>query len=220
MNHSPVRVRAVLFDWDGTLLNSYAADSRAYLAMFREMKINWTIEDLDRHYSPNWHRVYRAARLPRALWQEADAQWALAYDQEKPRLLPGSRGVLRRLSQDFRLGIVTSGNRRRVRRQLHSYELREYFSACVCAEDTAKKKPHPEPLHLALKRIRCHRQEAVYVGDTAEDMEMARRAGVRAIGVRGPFPTAARLVAARPDVLLNCIRELPKYLRLLTTDEA
>jgi len=59
-------VRAILLDWDGTLLNSYTADSRAYLAMFRAMKIRWSLEDLARHYSPNWYRVYRAARLPRA----------------------------------------------------------------------------------------------------------------------------------------------------------
>ena len=43
------KIEGVLFDWDGTLLNSYAADSAAYLAMFREMGIAWTLEDLARH---------------------------------------------------------------------------------------------------------------------------------------------------------------------------
>jgi len=54
------------------------------------------------------------------------------------------------------------------------------------------------------------------VGDTAEDIEMARRAGVRAIGVLGPFPTAARLRAAKPEVLLNSIQELPRCLRSMS----
>jgi len=46
------QVQGVLFDWDGTLLNSYRADSSAYLAMFRQMGIPWTLDDLARHYSP------------------------------------------------------------------------------------------------------------------------------------------------------------------------
>jgi len=46
------QIRGVLFDWDGTLLNSYRADSDAYLAMFREMGIPWTLDDLARPLFP------------------------------------------------------------------------------------------------------------------------------------------------------------------------
>jgi len=67
-------------------------------------------------------------------------------------------------------------------------------------------------LNLALKRIGIAPEECVYVGDTAEDIEMSRRAGVRPIGVLGPFPTAERIRAARPDAILHSIRELPQYL--------
>ena len=208
--------RAVLFDWDGTLLNSYEADLRAYLSMFHALGIHWTERELALHYSPNWLRVYRAARLPRSKWLEADRLWTLAYKSENPPLLGGARGVVRLLAQKFTLGIVTSGNRPRVRRQLRQLELASYFSACVCSEDAAKRKPHPAPLQLALKRLRRDPEHCVYVGDTAEDIEMARRAGVRAIGVLGPFPTAARLRAAKPEVLLNSVRELPQYLRTMS----
>ena len=61
-------LRGVLFDWDGTLLNSYAADSAAYLAMFRELEVPWGLPELEEHYSPNWYRVYRAAGIPRGKW--------------------------------------------------------------------------------------------------------------------------------------------------------
>ena len=209
--HSPIR--AVLFDWDGTLLNSYEADLRAYLSMFRALGIIWTERDLALHYSPNWLRVYRAARLPRIKWLDADRLWNHAYQLESPLLLAGARRVIRLLARKYDLGIVTSGNRRRVRRQLRELQLASYFSACVCSEDAEKRKPHPAPLQLALKRLRFAPQHCVYVGDTAEDIEMARRSGVRAIGVLGPFPTAARLRAAKPEVLLNSVRELPQYLR-------
>jgi beta-phosphoglucomutase-like phosphatase (HAD superfamily) len=83
--------RAVLFDWDGTLVNSYGADSRAYLAMFQALGIEWGLDDLARHYSTNWYRVYRAAHLPRVKWDEADRIWTRAYKRENPRLMPGAK---------------------------------------------------------------------------------------------------------------------------------
>jgi HAD superfamily hydrolase (TIGR01549 family) len=208
--------RAVLFDWDGTLLNSYEADLRAYLSMFHALGIPWAENDLAQHYSPNWLHVYRAAKLPRSKWIEADRLWTLAYKSENPPLLAGARRVVRLLAEKFDLGIVTSGSRPRVRRQLRQLDLASYFSACVCSEDAAKRKPHPAPLQLALKRLRRDPEHCVYVGDTAEDIEMARRAGVRAIGVFGPFPTAVRLRAAKPEVLLNSVQELPHYLRTMS----
>jgi len=213
VNRTRLPLRAILFDWDGTLLNSHEADSRAYLAMFRALKIDWGLEELARYYSPNWHRVYRAARLPRSKWGEADRLWGAAYEKESPKLLPGARRVIRTLERRFVLGIVTSGNRRRVRRQLRKFELAQCFSACVCCEDAAERKPHPEPLRVAMARLRAKPEECVYVGDAPEDVEMAKRAGVRAIGVLGPFPTAARIRAAKPEVLLDSVRDLNRYLR-------
>ncbi|MGH7838665.1 MAG: HAD family hydrolase, partial [Candidatus Binataceae bacterium] len=194
--------RAILFDWDGTLLDSYQADSRAYLAMFRALGVSWTLADLDRHYSPNWTRVYAAARLPRSLWKEADRLWTAAYRDESPALLPGARRVIESLARNFELGIVSSGNRTRVRCQLREFQLARHFSACICNEDALRKKPHPAPLRAALKKLRARPADCVYVGDTPEDIEMARRAGVRVIGVFGPFPSAQRIRAARPDSLL------------------
>ena len=204
--------RAVLFDWDGTLVNSYGADSRAYLAMFQALGVDWGLDDLARHYSPNWYRVYCAARLPRVHWDEADRIWTRAYRRENPRLMPGAKRIIRLLQRNFALGIVTSGNRPRVRKQLRDFALADCFSTCVCCEDAPRRKPHPAPLRLALERMGFAPGECVYVGDTAEDIEMSRRAGVRPIGVLGPFPTAHRVRAARPDALLSSIRDLPELL--------
>lgn len=206
--------RVVLLDWDGTLLDSYAADARAYLAMFRALEIGWGEAELKQHYCPNWYEVYRAARIPRAKWRQADHLWRAAYKAERPKLLPGARAVVRRLAQQFELGLVTSGSRDRVRAQIAAFGFEEFFAAFVFSEDAARKKPHPAPLQLALRRLRARAEDCVYVGDAAEDIHMARRAGVRPIGVLGPFPTAERIRQARPDLLLDSIRDLPRHLRV------
>jgi HAD superfamily hydrolase (TIGR01509 family) len=208
-------LQGVLFDWDGTLINSYSADSSAYLAMFREMGIPWGLKELAQHYSPNWYRVYRAAKLPPALWDDADRAWRAQYAKHSPRLISGARQVLERLGRVHHLGLVTSGDRDRVTRQLREFRLTRVFGARVCSGDTPQKKPHPAPLQLALQQLSLKPSACVYVGDSPEDLEMAKRAGVRAIAVLGPFPTEKRLRAARPDYLLASIRELPEALKRL-----
>jgi len=77
-------------------------------------------------------------------------------------------------------------------------------------------KPHPEPLRLALRQMELDPEACVYVGDSPQDVEMARRAGVRAIGVLGPFPTEKRLRAAKPEFLMDSLEELPDLLKKLS----
>jgi HAD superfamily hydrolase (TIGR01509 family) len=212
---SPQEIHGVLFDWDGTLIDSYAADSAAYLAMFRQMGIPWGLEELARHYSPNWYSVYKAAGLPRYRWHEADIAWRKQYANHRPPLLPAAREVLRWVARHHHVGLVTSGDRNRVTRQLRLFRLTRAFAARVFSGDTVRRKPYPDPLKLALRLLKLKPAACVYVGDSAEDLEMARRAGVKAIAVLGPFPTEKRLRAARPEFLLESIAELPELLEKL-----
>ncbi|HTF26974.1 MAG TPA: HAD family hydrolase [Candidatus Limnocylindria bacterium] len=208
-------IEGVLFDWDGTLINSYDADASAYLAMFEDMGISWRIEELEKNYSPDWYQVYRAAGLPRRRWADADRAWHTHYAKHRPKLIAGARRVLARLGGAHPLGLVTSGDRDRVTRQLREFRLTTLFAARVCSGDTLRKKPHPEPLRLAMRQMELDPSACVYVGDAPQDLEMAQRAGVRAIGVLGPFPTERRLRAARPEFLIGSIEELPDVLKKL-----
>ena len=208
-------IEGVLFDWDGTLIDSYHADASAYLAMFDEMGIPWGIEELEKNYSPDWYQVYRSAGLPRRRWPDADRAWRAHYANHRPKLNAGVRRVLARLGGAHPLGLVTSGDRDRVTRQLREFGLTTLFAARVCSGDTLRKKPHPQPLRLALRQMKLDPSACVYVGDAPQDVEMAQRAGVRAIGVLGPFPTEKRLRAARPEFLIRSIEELPDLLKKL-----
>jgi HAD superfamily hydrolase (TIGR01509 family) len=203
----------VLFDWDGTLLDSFEADAQAYIHMFAALGMTWSMAELKRHYSPNWHHVYRTARLPRAKWEEADRLWMKFYRTHQPELQPGARRVLRALERRFTLALVSSGSRARVRRQLREHEVAALFRTKVCSEDAPRRKPHPAPLRLALDRLGLSPKVCVYIGDAPEDIEMAHRAGVRAIGVLGGSPVPERLRAASPDATIETIRELPSLLR-------
>jgi pyrophosphatase PpaX len=213
--HLETQLAAVLFDWDGTLLDSYHADSEAYLAMFRDLGFPWGIEELAANYSPDWYAVYRAAGIPKGCWDEADRLWRGYYAKHPSKLMRGARQVLAKLSKRHRLGLVTSGDRERVCRQLRVFALTRMFRARVCGGDTLEKKPHPAPLLLALQKMKLSPEECVYVGDTPQDLAMARAVGMRAIAVLGTFPTEKLLRAAKPEFLLEQLVDLPVLLQSL-----
>jgi HAD superfamily hydrolase (TIGR01509 family) len=216
-NKTKNEINGVLFDWDGTLLDSFQADSSAYLAMFNEMGVTWGLDELAAHYSPNWYDVYRAAGLPEHHWDAADTAWRKHYSGFRPKLIPGARKVLTAVGRRYKLGLVTSGDRHRVLRQLRQFRLTNSFRTRVCSGDTEQKKPHPGPLNFALQCIGLKPAQCVYVGDSPEDVQMAKSAHVRVIGVIGPFPTEERLRASKPDLLLNSIADLPAVLKRLSS---
>jgi phosphoglycolate phosphatase len=209
---------AVIFDWDGTLLDSYHADSQAYLAMFQELGVSWGMLELDLHYSPDWYRVYRSAGIKETQWAEANRLWRSFYRTYRPKLMKGARKVLRHVSARYRLGLVTSGDRERVERQLREFAMLRLFRSRVCGGETERNKPDPGPLLAVLKKMQMSPDDCVYVGDTPEDLAMSRAAGVRAIAVLGPFPTERKLRAAKPEFLLERLEELPGLLQRLYED--
>ena len=196
------RLQAVLFDWDGTLVNTAEASYRCYEKLFGSYGITFDRDAFRRTYSPNWHLTYSALGLAEERWAEADKRWLSHYCEEEIVLIEGARDALLRVrAAGLRAGLVTSGDRVRVSRELADLGMAELFEVLVCAEDTVRRKPHPEPLLLALQRMRLGAAEAVYVGDSPEDVQMAQAAGVRTVGIPGGFPNREALAAARPDVL-------------------
>jgi len=194
--------RAVLFDWDGTLVDSAAKSYRCYVRVFAAYGIAFDEEAFERTYSPDWYRTYEGVGLPREVWAAADARWIELYEAEPSRLLPGAREALARLAgRGIAQGLVSSGESQRVRREIVALGVAPYFAAVVCGGETARRKPDPEPLLLALERLGVAAAQAAYVGDSPEDVEMARAAGSFAVGIPGGFPNRHALEASRPHLL-------------------
>ena len=206
MRTPPRPLRAVLLDWDGTIVDSAEGTFRCYVRLFDSYGIPFDRERFQKTYSPAWYGTYEALGLPRQSWEEADERWLRFYAEEDSVCLGGAREALARLRQaGIALGIVTSGERQRVERELRGLGLTELFPVVVSADDVQKRKPDPEPLLLGLERMGVPAAEAVYVGDSPEDVQMAKAAGVYVVGVPGPFPNRDELVASRPDLVCDSL---------------
>jgi HAD superfamily hydrolase (TIGR01509 family) len=207
------RFSTVLFDWDGTLLDSARLGLVAFRATFHELGIPFRDELYQTTYSPNWYAMYKALNVPRECWEEADRLWLQHYGDEPPGLVEGALQTLLALSaRGYRMGVVSSGSESRVRREICSLGLAGHFGVVICNESTRNKKPHPEGLELAMAAIGCGPGECCYVGDSPEDIAMGRSAGIYTIGVPGGYPGSARLASACPDLLLSSVQELLVHL--------
>ncbi len=188
----------ILFDWDGTIVDSMEALFETTQATCRHLGLPFDREIFRRTFSPNWRLKYRALGITEEHTDEAIAIWAKTFRADDTNPFPGVREALERLSAaGHRLGIVTSGDRSEIEPQLARLGLEGLAAIRVYGNDTVAGKPDPRPLRLALELAGAIRPEdALYVGDALDDMRMAAAAGVRGIGIVSMLATADDLLAA------------------------
>ncbi|MFN2136005.1 MAG: HAD family hydrolase [Candidatus Promineifilaceae bacterium] len=200
---------AILFDFDGTLLDSFPAHYQGYEVMLDHFGIEMTPELYKEIYTPNWFAMYEALGISEEQFAEADRLWLAEVARHEQALFPGVPSLLERLSASYRLGLVTAGSGARVRRDLAAAGIGDAFEVIVTADDITQPKPDPQGLQIALQRMDLAPQEALYVGDAREDYQMAEAAGVPFIGITGEFSTVTS-VDGCPQI--GGVDELESYL--------
>jgi pyrophosphatase PpaX len=204
------RVAAVLFDVDGTLL-----DTGDYI--FGAFDAALTAEGHGR-LDAGAYRAVAGQPLPECYQRlapggdvealcERHRTWQ-ADHLDLVRPMPGARDVLVALgSRGIRLAAVTNRSRRSSDASLERAGLLQALEVVVSAEDVARMKPDPEPVLLALGRLGVTAGRCVMVGDTAADIGAGRAAGLLTIGVTCGFAGDA-IRDARPDRVIAGLPEL------------
>jgi 2-phosphoglycolate phosphatase len=127
---------------------------------------------------------------------------------DRTALLPGVREVLAELSH-LPLAVCTNKPRVTTLAMLDGLGIARHFAAVVAAGDVSHHKPHPEPLERVSRLLDIPCARLVLVGDGPQDMECARAAGARSIGISEAIIVPLdRLRAARPDAIV-ALREVP-----------
>ena len=162
-------IKAVIFDIDGVLLDSFKANLKFYQDLLKRFG-----------YKPPTSREYiHAFYLPlnaairkltgsideteiKKMW-EAGKSRKVPYQTDLLKIPPGLEKVLKDLSQEYKIGIVTSRVRNSVYEAPQLKKLKKYFKTAVAFEDTQNHKPSPEPLLLVTKRLKVKSGECVYV---------------------------------------------------------
>jgi len=205
-------IDTLIFDWDGTLVDSAHLGLAAFQKTFAELGVAFPLDIYEAHYSPNWYSTYTALGLSEDLWERADHLWLQHYGEETAPLIDGVGDTLSTLhAKGYRLGVVTSGSHSRVTREMELSALNGLIDVLICNEHIENKKPHPEGLEKALARMQSKPAESAYVGDAPEDIEMGKRGSVLTVGVRSNYPSSKRVLDASPDIYLETIVDLGKH---------
>lgn len=174
----------MLFDWDGTLVDSLPQIYRANVVVLGEVGVRLDRTWFREQYTPDWRRAYRELGIPESDWDRLARRWTEEMQRGRPRALPWARRALRRLRRrGVRLGLVTASTRGVVTPNLARLNLDGVFASMQFADDVRNGKPHPEALLRALDELGVSAPDAVYVGDTVTDLEMARAAGTPFVAV-------------------------------------
>lgn len=211
------RFDLIVFDWDGTLLDSAAAIVSAICAASRDLGLPEPPEERARHViglglaDALAHAVPQLDPADYPRMAERYRHHYLSRDHELS-LFDGVDGLIRELSRrGHRLAVATGKSRRGLDRALAHTALGDCFDTTRCA-DECFSKPHPQMLLEILDELDVPAERALMVGDTIHDLQMASSAGVAALAVSfGAHPREA-LLAHAPLACLDRPRELVDWL--------
>ena len=200
-----MKYRLIVFDWDGTIIDSAATIAECIRDSARDMNLpvptrerashviglglhdslRMAVPELQSHQYPDFVAHYRRHFLAR---------------EDAMGLFGGMKELLHDLNRKHLLAIATGKSRRGLDRALAATGIGPLFSASRCADET-NPKPHPAMLHELMAELQVERAGVLMIGDTSHDLEMARAAEVDAVAVAYGAHPEEGLRACGP---LNC----------------
>ena len=211
-------IRTVLFDLDGTLIDSvrlildsyhHTLEAHGFPARTDEEWLEGVGTPLAAQFAA-WQDDVGTLEALIATYRE----YNLKHHDRMVTVYPGVVEVVRTLKEDgVGTGLVTSKNRSGALRGLTLARLEALMDVLVCADEVDNPKPHPEPVEKAVRLLGADARATIYVGDSIHDMRSGRAAGVRTAAVLwGPFGRT-HLEGAQPDYWLATPGELLELVR-------
>lgn len=217
-------IRAVLFDVDGTLLDTRDAWIAAFdagLAAIRHTSIpgsvaaQWIGTPIEVIYAERCGLSGETLATAVRVFQQVEAESV----HRGMRAYPRVREMLESV-RSWKVAAATNKRRDTTVEALRVTGLLTFFELVLGGDSVPRKKPAPDPVLKAAETLGVPPSECVVVGDTENDVRAAKQAGARSIGVTWGYGTRASLEAAGVDHLIETPDALPPLLRALTPSRA
>jgi HAD superfamily hydrolase (TIGR01549 family) len=217
-----LKVETVIFDLDGTLIDSTDAYFRLVEMTLDHLGLPGVMRERMLEASDNgdfdWGLVLPSDLPPdktRIIKKEA---WTYvrgiypAVFEETVRLFPGVIEVIEEIgAKGIRMGIVTSTPRVNMAHKIHLLReggIEHHFAALITADDAPRKKPDPDPLIACTRSLGSSAEKSLYVGDTRSDIRAGKAAGMKTAAVLTGFDSLEMLAREAPDLLLPSVADL------------
>ncbi|MFT7558582.1 MAG: phosphoglycolate phosphatase [Flavobacteriales bacterium] len=203
-----------IFDWDGTISDS--ADKivlcmqQAAVDLDLEPRTELEIKNIIGLGLPEAMLTLYPG-LPAEILERYMTGYSAHYikrDQVPSPFFDGAKAAMDQLkAQGYKLAVATGKSRRGLNRVLDRLDMSDYFHATRCADETASK-PSPLMLHQILEELSVDVSQAVMVGDTEWDLEMANQANMRKIAVSYGAHETDRLHLSKPDLMMDHFKQI------------
>ncbi|NWF55396.1 MAG: HAD-IA family hydrolase [Syntrophaceae bacterium] len=206
------KVRGVVFDLDGTLIDSYQAIYLGFHYVYTTIGLPpLSYEEVERAVGLGLGHTFRELlgeeRVPQAL-----ALFRKRYEEvfrTHTRLLPDAREVLQGLQgRAIQLAVATNKLGRFSRAIFEHFGMEKMFAVIVGDGDVSRNKPDPEMLYLAMDKMGVGKEETIFVGDSVIDIQTGKNAGIRVFAVPTGNTRRDDLVKAQPTVLMSRLLDL------------
>jgi len=212
------KINTVLFDFDGTLMDTNSVIIESWRHMFRmmgvkEKPVEEIVKTLGEPLTLTMKNLFPGMDIsePVSIYRDFHRE----NYEESIKLFPGMGELVISLKEKgYKLGLVTSRMAWSTMLGLEKYKLKEYFDAIVTADDTDKHKPDPEPVNITLGKLGSKPEESILIGDTRFDVLCAGNAGVKSVLVAWSIALSEeeRTGEYAPDYIINTAEELLQIL--------
>jgi HAD superfamily hydrolase (TIGR01509 family) len=217
MNENKLKVKGILFDLDGTIVDSREAYLEAAKTAFqaigqkppttqtaleipKRLEQNQPIDDITRTNPQQFLAIYLKTYY--------------AITQEKTKLIPNVSTTLETLSEKAKLALITMRfvPKETIINELEHFNIAKYFTYVVTALDTHKPKPSPEALIKCVRALDVQICDCVIVGDSVSDVRAGKAAGARTVAVLSGLFSQGELAREHPDLILEDVTQLPEHI--------
>ena len=219
-------LRGIIFDLDGTLISLHVDGAAFRREIAKELtrsgfRIDFNEANYKGLYVQNMLDVARSQMeqgIVKGEYEQVRMRTFRALDAlevewiQHSRLLPGAEAILSRLRSEgnvpITLALLTNSGRAATTYAMETLGFKRYFERTFTRDDLPVMKPRPEGITVALKALRLHEGEVIYVGDSPTDIVAARGAGVRIASVASGRYDVEALRKLGPDYALGSLSEL------------
>lgn len=204
-------IDTVLFDFDGTVMNTNDVILKSWQHTFRTLRgREEDPEVLLKTFGEPLETTMKKFFPEIPVEESIKVYRSFHYDNfgDLISVFPGMDDLIAEVKRrGYKLGLVTSRLYNTTMQGLEKYGLKEYFDAIVTANDTTKHKPDPEPVNITLEKLGAKPENSIMLGDTLFDLLCAKNAGVRSVLVSWSLALSGKtkedLGDAAPDYILE-----------------
>lgn len=208
--------KAVIFDFDGVIINSFEVQKKALLESYRIVVGEGlpSIEEFFRYSGDSLQNIFKKMGLPTEM---VDIYRKFSKERlDDIKVYGGMEAFLIDLKNNgVKCGLCTGKDRERTIEILEKIGFKKYFDVIVCSDDVSSPKPHYESLLLTMMLLGVSRQNALMVGDAKNDILCAKAARIPCIAVTWGNMDIDSLLEELPDYLVENVKELSKCIDLV-----